>query len=412
MNGKLIVPREIVPRVLEMAHSHYGRNREVRQIKNCDLHWDGMYNDIYQFCLACSNCSQVRKIKATQNQNVYPKCPTRPFESVAIDLLQIGQGEGATYIIGLVDHLTQYLKLARVKSLRLEDSMNQIMSWVLEFNISEACLRADNQFNKNEFVEAMNVINVNTRFGIPFNSRSNSEIERKFRSVQEVMRLHAFNDTKTEDFDVQIKFCEALINATPIRDEQIAPFECIFGFTPKLLLLEPLPRHVSNNLLSYAKKQYSRLLEFSQKMHDHYSRKAEFNVVTPVSNLLKVGDKVRIQVNQPRGLNKIQHLPYSKDVYEIREVRKLTRSYLLELKKENRQPLRILCHHRRVKKIFDKQAISDSQATIPTSPQASNSQTPNQQSQNNSSENQTVQDNPRTRTGRISFKPRYLNDYA
>ena len=416
INKKLIVPSDIIPKVLKMCHSHYGRNREVRQIKNCDLHWDGMYQDIFDFCSACKNCSQVRKIKKADNPNVHPKCPTRPFQSVAIDILQIGQGPEACYILGLVCHLTNFLKISRIPSLRLEDSMNQIMSWVLEFNISEASLRADNAFRKNELVEAMNVINVHCRFGVPYNSRSNADIERKFRSVLETLRLHAFNDTKSEDFDVQLKFCEALINATPLREEQIAPFECVFGFTPKMLLLEPLPAHVSRNLLSFAKKQYSRLLELSQKMQDHYSRKSDFNTVTPVSHLHKVGDKVRIQVNQPRGANKIQHLPYSKEVYTIREIRKLTRSYLLELTRENRQPLRILCHHRRVKKIFDGPPVQ-----IETIPPVQN-ETPHNDSssavqdqvhsQPEPEQDNIIQDNTRTRTGRISLKPRYLDDYA
>ena len=37
LHGKLLVPKEIVPQVLKMSHSHYGRNREIGQVKNCDL---------------------------------------------------------------------------------------------------------------------------------------------------------------------------------------------------------------------------------------------------------------------------------------------------------------------------------------------------------------------------------------
>ena len=81
-------------------------------------------------------CNNVNR--NTTTNNVYPKCPSRPFESIAIDILQIGQGTEAVYILGMVDHLTHYLKLARVPSLKLEDSMNQLMCWILEFNITES----------------------------------------------------------------------------------------------------------------------------------------------------------------------------------------------------------------------------------------------------------------------------------
>ena len=62
------------------------------------------------------------------------------------------QHQGETYILGLVDHLSHFVKLAGVQSRRLEDSMNQLMMWILEFNISEAL---PNQFNRNDLREVL-----------------------------------------------------------------------------------------------------------------------------------------------------------------------------------------------------------------------------------------------------------------
>ena len=71
-------------------------------------------------------------------------------------------------------------------------------------------------------------------------------------------------------------------------------------------------------------------------------------------DLYKVGDKVRIKKQPQKGSHKFNQLPFSEEVYEIKEVRIPTRSYVLEITKENRQPLRFFCHHRRCKKVFER----------------------------------------------------------
>ena len=63
---------------------------------------------------------------------------------------------------------------------------------------------------------------------------------------------------------------------------------------------------------------------------------------------------VGIKRYQPVGTNKLNRLPFSKEVYTVGDVRKPTASYVLELRRENKQPLRILAHHRNTKKIFER----------------------------------------------------------
>ena len=153
-------------------------------------------------------------------------------------------------------------------------------------------------------------------------------------------------------------------------------------------------------------------------MQDHYNRRAEQNKVINVQDLLSVGDKVRIRVNQPRGSNKIAHLPFSKEVYTIKQVRKFTRSYLLELERPNRQPLQILCHHRRVKQVFGKtiSQITDQPSSSRTNISERRASTEIAQVSSNS-ENSSPRLSPptptvRTRTGRVTTKPKYLQDYS
>ena len=132
----------------------------------------------------------------------------------------------------------------------------------------------------------------------------------------------------------------------------MCPYECVFGFTPKLYLMEQLQDHVVDNLQSYAKAQYKRLYLLSKQMENFYDKEAERRNITNSQELFKVGDRVRIKKQQPKGVTKFHHMPYSVQIYRIKQVRIPTRSYLLEAITENRQPLQFLCHHRRCKKVF------------------------------------------------------------
>ena len=95
-------------------------------------------------------------------------------------------------------------------------------------------------------------------------------------------------------------------------------------------------------------------MTLSKQIEAHYDQQAEKIELTKVKDLYKVGDKVRIKKQPSKGSNKFNQMPYSKEIYEIKEVRNPTRSYVLELNKENRQPLRFFCHHRRCKQIFER----------------------------------------------------------
>ena len=102
-------------------------------------------------------------------------------------------------------------------------------------------------------------------------------------------------------------------------------------------------------------------------------------------------------------------------MYVIKEVRKLTRSYLLELTRENRQPLIIIVHHRRVKKIFDPNQTADNSGNKTPDPHPESLQSPpNDQniSAPHDSNQISSQPIPTTRAGRISKKPSYLQDFS
>jgi len=431
LDKKLIVPSTAINRVLEMVHHHHGVKRELNIIRNIDLKWDGMTVDLTNFVQSCSQCSRLRTQVRMPDIGIFPRAPNSCFESVAIDHLCIGQGSGsAIYVLVLMDHLSGFVLLEQVETLTLKDTLDQLVKWFLTFNITECSLKADNAFLKPKFIEMMNVLNVHARFSCPGNSRSNAEVERRMRMINEKFRVNSLHNVGQKNISLELSYVQAEINSTPLTGTIISPFEVVFGVTPKMHLIEPLKRQVVDNLEQYSGSQYERLLELSKSISVHYDQEASFRNVQIGGGLHKVGDFVRIRKPQVKGVTKWQYLPYSVDIYKVLEVRPATRSYVLELKILNRQPLHILCHHRRTKKVIMRLNRSNDQSQnehhIDLEVEQENVQDQqNQQDQQDQQDDlqdnfQNVMENnilneaeelPEGRAGRIRRKPAYLNDY-
>ena len=425
VGGKLVVPPHAIPIILEKAHRHHGIQRELAMIRNCGIRWRGMTKDVENFVKSCPRCSRLRKPQPTQDIGIFPRAPMSTFESVAIDHLVVGQGNRAIYVLALLDHLSGYIIMEQVPSANSIDTLHTLMRWILMYNIQECSLRADNAFNTREIKEQMNIANIHVRFGIPRNSRSNAEIERRFRMVNERYRVYDLaEDMDNLNVPLTLAFVQAELNATPLNTTAVTPFEIVFGKTPKAFLGEPLDNLVVNDLQSFASAQYERMKILSSFITAHHDRHAEERNVSTPENMMKVGDKVRFLVSQPPGSNKLRHLPLSEEIGTIKEVRRSTRSYVVEVNYPNRQPVQSLRHHRQLKKVVEREdhlqvndEVAEPQPPNEPDPEIEdivNSPQINVHNDNNDNDTEnfvTNRDQPNIRSGRVSRRPAYLADY-
>ena len=143
-------------------------------------------------------------------------------------------------------------------------------------------------------------------------------------------------------------------NIEPIEGTQLCAFELIYGTTPEGALLEELPHLVASNLQGFARQMYTRLKRLYVLMSQHYDTKNPPLYNAPQTKLYTVGDKVRVVVQRRAGQTKCNYLPLSKEIYTITQVRTPTRSYVLEHERIGYRTVKFLCHHRRLKKVFER----------------------------------------------------------
>ena len=175
--NKLIVPEKTIPTILQKTHRHLGPRRQYELVRNANIIWVNMENDIILYSQACEICSQAKPHKTVTNYQNERRIPDTPFSYVAIDHINIGSGPNALYIFVLIDLFSTYVVAVLVHSTKIDESLNTLLSILIQYNIMECCLRADNFFNNEKFKSMLNTINIKVNFSIPYNSQSNSEVE-------------------------------------------------------------------------------------------------------------------------------------------------------------------------------------------------------------------------------------------
>ncbi len=85
----IVVPTEFRTRILEMAHEKCGYlgGEKVARLVGRHFLWPGMMMDILAYCTSCKTCQIKSKSKPKKAPAVDRPVLTKPFESIAVDLV-------------------------------------------------------------------------------------------------------------------------------------------------------------------------------------------------------------------------------------------------------------------------------------------------------------------------------------
>ena len=309
---KKIVPKSLVPKVIELMHdeptrAHPGREETLRQLRQ-KFHWKGMYSDVQKYVHECNTCNSY---KGTTDKNVpigqYP-IPTTPFQRVAVDLITnlSSTVRGNKVLLVCVDQLTRYTELIPLPNKTGKECALAIFNCIFCRYGPPQLIISDNgtEFNNELMQNLCDVFGVQKVNILPYHPASNGLVERTNRKILDVFRHTVGPD---EQWDLRLPLVQCSLNTRVHASTKVTPIKALMGYNPRLpydWMNEPVspvynddPIKIRLNNFKFIHQQLTKnLTEAQLEMVDKHNEN-----IKPV--LYKRDDHVYIKNDVRSGLN-------------------------------------------------------------------------------------------------------------
>ncbi len=236
-----VIPEPLTPTVLHLVHDavvagHPGRERTLAALRT-HYYWPTMKIDTEKYVDQCAKCA-IYKGVATGPAPIqqYP-LPTRPFECVSVDLLQLPPShQESKYIVVMVDMFSRFVILESIAEKIARAVAHAIVSRLISEHTASRVLLSDNgaELRNKILQEICSQFNITQTFTIAYHPASNGLVERANRKILEALRPIVGRSIGTwEDWLPQVA---ATINAIVCESTGQTPHFIVFGTQKKIPL--------------------------------------------------------------------------------------------------------------------------------------------------------------------------------
>ena len=206
-SGLVVVSRDFAAEVALVTHlkmSHPGRNKLTEMMKQTFWH-PSIGRIVQDICSSCDRCQRFKNSTNLVKAPVVKLQMERPFQLVALDLLNLGRtSNGNLGCLVVVNHYTKWASIVPIKNKRAENISRLLEHVVLPGlpRIPERIL-SDNgpEFTAKLFTETLAKYDIEHVFSTPWKPASNGAVERLNRSVVEMIRTETAGKT---DWDLSL----------------------------------------------------------------------------------------------------------------------------------------------------------------------------------------------------------------
>ncbi len=244
---RLVIPEKHRMAILGITHvgpwgGHMGPGPTYNKTRE-HFYWAGMQAMIVRYVKACVTCNQ-KKLGGPPVRAELGRLPAwEPFERVAIDLAGkfVKSPNGNHYMLVVVDYFTSW-----VEAYPLANKRASTVAWVLYDQFftrfgAPIEIRSDlgSEFIAQVHTEMCTLLTVSRTTASPYSPWSNGKVERKIRSIIDVLINYV---------DKNQKNWEAMLNSA-LMALRITP-STVSGHSPYMLLMARMPRLPINIALS------------------------------------------------------------------------------------------------------------------------------------------------------------------
>ena len=279
LGNRLIVPREMRPKILNDLHAAHQGIHRIQQRARRSVFWPGISNEIKQIVEACSACQE--KLPSQPKEPLMSDAkPSRPFEEVSSDLFTIGGKHFLVYVC----RLSGYPLLAEwMHSPSAQEITTVIRQFFSDLGVP-TIFRSDGGtvYASKCFQDFLDEWNVHWSPSSPHFPSSNGFSEVYVRQCKHLLAKLERPDIKSPEFQKAI----LELRNTP-RYDGFSPCEIVFGHNLRSFV--PTHRDAFSN-------KWAEFEKFSQEREEKKMMDVEhYNSSAKSLPLLKIGDEVRLQ---------------------------------------------------------------------------------------------------------------------
>ena len=304
---QFVIPEIYVPVVLSLLHDtaiggHKGKERTLSAAR-MSYYWPKMRVDIDEHIDKCVKCAQHKgSVSKPAPILEYPP-PARPWDVVAIDLLQLSvrSRQGSKYVLVMVDHFSRYVVLAPIQDKSAKSVAHALVTNLFCPYSTPRVLLSDNgaEFRNSMLEEICNQFRIKQTFTVTYHPASNGLVERTNRKVLDILRpvVNGF----LENWEDWLPHVAASINSSICESTGQSPYFILYGVEKTLPYdLLSSPQAPVYNVDDYAKCQLKVFADTYASVTERLKAaktammEQQHRIASPVT--LKVGDSVMIQV--------------------------------------------------------------------------------------------------------------------
>ena len=215
-NQQILLPEELVPRVLRWAHEGFGHLGLMKMVKliRCKYFFPKLLTRVKRHIQACKQCPLTKGKVKTQPPGTYDP-PQHIFETVFCDVLTLPISEqGNQYTLVFVDHFSRYCEIAIIPDKSADSVATAFLNrWIARWGCP-VNLVSDNgtEFINNIMAKLCNKLNIKRPRILPLRPQANSLVERLNRTILNILKT--LGDENRRNWCEYIPLVQGTINGT------------------------------------------------------------------------------------------------------------------------------------------------------------------------------------------------------
>ncbi len=246
---RVVAPRTIRRLIVADAHDapwagHFAVFKTTERVRN-HWWWPGMGKEIKGWVDACQDCARAGKGHRQEYgllQSIGPMM--RPFERMAIDLIDLGSVRGMRpeypYCLTVVDYATRFALAIPLRNKESNTIAQSLVDRVIAYFGPPEELLSDNAPELRDIVLQLNVaMGTSQKFTTTYHPRANGLVERFNGTFMEMMRV-VLDEFKWKNWEKYAPMAQFAYNSAVQKSTGVSPYMLMFGREASTPLMERL----------------------------------------------------------------------------------------------------------------------------------------------------------------------------